>query len=146
MVDIEVLTPVQQSEWGTPVIIIPKKDDTIRLLTDYRKVNKLIKRKPYPLPRIANTLQELEGFQYASAWDLNMGYNTIWLAPGAEELTIIVTEFGKFRYNFLPMGMSCSGDVFQAKIDELLGDIEVVKTDINDILVINKGTFDDHLE
>ena len=94
MVDIEVLTPVQQSKCATPVFIIAKKDDTIWLLMDYRKVNKLIKQKPYPLPCIANTLQELEGFQYASALDLNMGYYTIWLAPGAKELTTIITEFG----------------------------------------------------
>ena len=58
LVDVEVLTPVQQSAWGTPELIIPKNDDTIWLLTGYRKVDKLIKRKPYPLPCIANTLQE----------------------------------------------------------------------------------------
>jgi hypothetical protein len=87
----------------------------------------MIKRKPYPIPRIADTLQQLEGFQYASALDLNMGYYTIQLTPGAKDMTTIVTEFGKLRY-------------------ELLGDIEGVKTYIDDILVINKGTFDDHLE
>jgi hypothetical protein len=91
-----VLTPVQDSEWGTPVFIIPKKDDTVCFITDYRKVNKLIKRKPYPLPYIANMLQELEGFQFASALDLNMGYYTIQLTPGAKDLTTIITKFGKF--------------------------------------------------
>jgi hypothetical protein len=147
LVDIGVLTPVQQSEWGTPVFIIPKKDGTVHFITDYRKVNQMIKRKPYPIPRIADMLQQLEGFQYASALDLNMGYYTIRLTPGAKDMTMtIVTEFGKFRYNVLPMGMCCSGDIFQAKVDELLGDIEVVKTYIDDILVINKGSFDDHLE
>jgi hypothetical protein len=79
----------------------------------------MIKRKPYPIPRIADTLQQLEGFQYASALDLNMGYYTIRLTPGAKDMTTIVTEFSKFRYNVLPMGMCCSGDIFQAKVDEL---------------------------
>jgi hypothetical protein len=41
-------------------------------------------------------------------------------------LTTIITEFGKYRYNELPMGMCCSGDIFQAKVDQLLGDIEGV--------------------
>jgi hypothetical protein len=86
LVDIGVLTPVQQSEWGTPVFIIPKKDGTVRFITDYRKVNRMIKRKPYPIPRIADMLQQLEGFQYAAALDLNMGYYTIRLTPGAMEI------------------------------------------------------------
>jgi Reverse transcriptase (RNA-dependent DNA polymerase). len=132
---------------GTPVFIIPKKDGTVRFITDYFEVNKLIKRKPYPLPRVANTLQELEGFQFASALDLNMGYYTICLMPGAKDLTTIVTKFGKLRYNVLPMGMCCcSSDIFQAKVDQLLGDIEGVKTYIDDILVIGKGSFNDHLK
>jgi hypothetical protein len=87
LVAIGVLTPVQQSEWGTPVFIIPKKDGTVRFITDYRKVNRMIKRMPYPIPRIADTLQQLEGFQYASALDLNMGYYTIRLTPGAKDMT-----------------------------------------------------------
>jgi hypothetical protein len=87
LVDIGVLTPVQDSEWGTPVFIIPpKKDGTVRFITDYCKVNKLIKRKPYPLPCIANTLQELEGFQFASALDMNMGYYTIRLTPWCQSI------------------------------------------------------------
>jgi hypothetical protein len=47
LVAIEVLTPVQQSEWGTPVFIIPKKDGTVRFIMYYRKVNGMIKREPY---------------------------------------------------------------------------------------------------
>jgi Reverse transcriptase (RNA-dependent DNA polymerase). len=119
----------------------------VYFITDYLKVNKLIKRKPYPLPCIANTLQELEGLQFALALDLNMGYYTIWLTPGAKDLTTIVTKFGKFCYNALPMGMCCSGEIFQAKVlDQLLGNIEGVKTHIDDILVISKGSFNDHLK
>ena len=56
-------------------------------------------------------------------------------------MTTIVTEFRKFRYNRLPMGMCASGDIFQAKLDELLGDIEGVKKYIDDILVLSKDSF-----
>ena len=81
LVEIGVLTPVQQSEYGTPVFIIPKKEGTVRFLTDYRRINQGIVRKPYPIPRISETLQQMEGFQYATALDLNMGYYTIQLSP-----------------------------------------------------------------
>ena len=58
----------------------------------------------------------------------------------------ILTEFGEFRYNFLHMGMCASGDIFQDKVDKLLGDIEGVKTHINDILVLIKDFFRKHIE
>ena len=146
LVKIGVLERVQESEWGTPVFIIPKKEGTVRFITDFRKVNGQIVRKPFPIPRIADTLQQLEGFTYATALDLNMGYYTIPLAECSKDITTIVTEFGKFRYTCLPMGMVISGDVFQAKVYDLIGDIEGVRTYIDDILCIGKGTFAEHLE
>ena len=146
LVEIGVLTPVQQSEYGTPVFIIPKKEGTVRFLTDYRRINQGIVRKPYPIPRISETLQQMEGFQYATALDLNMGYYTIQLSPKSKDLTTIVTEFGKFRYNVLPMGLCISGDIFQAKVNELLGDIEGLYAYIDDILLTTKGTFEEHLQ
>ena len=145
LVEIGVLTPVQESEYGTPVFIIPKKEGTVRFVTDFRRVNKNIVRKPYPIPRIGETMQQLDGFQFATALDLNMGYYTIQLDAKSKDITTIVTEFGKFRYNVLPMGLVSSGDIFQAKVNELLGDIEGVKAYIDDILVLNKGTFKDHV-
>ena len=80
LVKIGVLERVQESEWGTPVFIISKKEGTVCFLTNYRKVNGQIVRKPFPIPRIADTLQQLEGFTFATALDLNMGYYTIPLA------------------------------------------------------------------
>ena len=73
-------------------------------------------------------MQELEGFQYAIELDLKMGYYTIRLSPASQDMTTIVTEFGKFRYNCLPMGMCGLGGIFHAKVDGLLGDIEGAKT------------------
>ena len=61
-------------------------------------------------------------------------------------MTTIVNEFGRFRYNCFPMCMCASGDIFQAKVDELLGDIEGVKTYIDDILVLSKDSFEKHLD
>ena len=141
-----VLEKVQQSEWGSPTFIIPKKDNKVRFVSDFRRLNAKLKRKPYPLPRIGDTLQQLEGFQYATSLDMNMGYYHIRLSAEASDMCTIVTEFGKYRYRRLPMGVSCSPDIFQAKIYELLGDIEGVKAYIDDILVIKKGSFKEHLE
>ena len=54
-----------------------KKDNTVRVVSDFRELNKRIVRKPFPRPKISTVLQELEGFTYATALDLNMGYYTI---------------------------------------------------------------------
>ena len=144
--ELGVLSPVKQSEWGAPVFIIPKKNGTVRFITDFRKLNAMTERETYPLPRIMDTMQQMEGFQFASALDLNMGYYTIQVHPESKDYLTIVTEFGKFRYNTIPMGLANSCDIFQAKVTELLGDIEMVKCYIDDILVLSKGTFQDHID
>ncbi len=72
--DLGVLKWQADSEWALPTFIIPKKDNTIRFVSDFREINKWIVRKPFPIPKISTVLQELKGFTYATALDLNMGY------------------------------------------------------------------------
>ena len=91
-------------------------------------------------------MQKLEGFQYATALDLNTGYYNVRLSPASQDITSIVTGFGKFRYNCLPMGMCASGDIFQAKVGDLLGDIEGIKTYIAGILVLSEDSFRNRIE
>ena len=110
----------------------------MRFITDYCRLNQKFLSKSYLLPIIGEAMQQLEGFQYAVALYLNVGYYTMGLSPARQDMTTIVTEFGKFRYNFLPMGMCALGYIFQSKVDELIGDIEGVKTYIDDILVFSK--------
>jgi hypothetical protein len=65
---------INNSEWACPMFTIAKPDGSLRSLADLREANKAIKRKPYPLPKILDMLQKLEGFMYATSLDLNMGY------------------------------------------------------------------------
>ena len=146
LVKIRVLTLVQQSQYGTPIFITPKKEGTVRFITYYRRLNQILVRKPHPLPRIGDTTQLLKLFQYVTTLDLSMGYYTIRLPPTSQDMATIVTEFGKFRYNRLPIGRCASGDIFQARVDELLGDIEGVKTYIDDTLVLSRDLFKNHID
>ena len=118
----------------------------MRFIIGYCKINHKLIRKPYHLPRIGETMQQLEGLQYVTLLDINMGYYTIRLSPDIQGMTTIVTAFGKLRYNCLPMGICDLGDVFQAKADQLIGDIEGIKTYIDDILVLIKDSFEEHIE
>ena len=102
-------------------------------------------REPFLIPKISTVLQELEGFTYATALDLNMGYYTIRLDPDASKICTIILPWGKYSYLRLPMGVACSPDIFQAKMSELMGTLEFVRTYIDDLLCITKGSLDDHL-
>ena len=146
LVEIGVLTPVQQSHYGTPIFMIPKKEETVRFITDYHRINQELVRNTYSLPIIGETIQQLEGFQYTTELYLNMGYYAIKLSPATQDMTTIVTEFGKFRYNRLRMGMCASRDIFRAKVDDLLGDTEDVKNYIDDIFVLGKDSFENHTD
>ena len=72
------------------------------------------------------TLQELEGFTYATALDLNMGYYTIRLDAQASEMCTIIFPRGKYSYNRLPMGFGGSADIFQAQMMGLMASLDYV--------------------
>ena len=65
-----------------------------------------------------------------------MVYYNIRLSPASQYMMTIVTEFGKFRYNYLPMNMCALGDILQSEVGDLIDDIEGVKTYINNLLVL----------
>ena len=91
-------------------------------------------------------MPKLVGLHYVKGLYLNMVLYTIRIYPAIQDTTTIVTEFEKFGYNCLPMGMCAAGDILQAKVDELLGDIKIVKTYIGDIIVLRKGCFTKHID
>ncbi len=118
----------------------------MRTISDFRALNKRIVRKPYPIPKISTTLQEPEGFTYATTLDLNMGYYTIRLDPMASEMCTIIFPWGKYSYLRLLMGFAGSADIFQAEMGNLMASLGYVWAYIDDLLVITKGSLDDHLD
>ena len=64
-----------------------------------------------------------------------MGYYTIIILHASQDMTTIVSECGKFRYNRLPMGMCALGYILQSKVDKIIGDNKIVKAYIYDIIV-----------
>jgi hypothetical protein len=118
----------------------------VRIITNFRELNKWIVRRPYPIPKISTTLQELEGFTYATALDLNMGYYTIRLDPRTVKMFTIIFPWGKYSYLRLPMGFAGSADIFQAEMMDLMEALEYVRAYIENLLVITRGTLEDHLD
>jgi hypothetical protein len=147
LVKLGVLKKVNRSQWAAPTFIIPKKDLTVlRFISDFRELNKRIKRKPFPIPKIQDLLLKLEGFQYGTSLNLNMGYYHIELDMSSKALCTIVLPWGKSEYQRLPMGLCNSPDIFQEKMTSLMAGLEFVRAYIDDLLCITKGDWDDHLE
>jgi hypothetical protein len=83
---IDVFNRRSYSDWTAPTFIQAKKKGDVRILTDCRRLNAQIKRKPFPLPKISDMLRKLSGFKYATAIDLSMGYYHIPLDLEAQKV------------------------------------------------------------
>ena len=102
---------------STLVFPTQRKTNRVRFLNDFWNLNKQLKRKPYPMPKIHEMLLNLEGSKYDTSLDLNMGYYYIILSKQASNLCAIILLWGKYKYKRLPMGVSNSPDIFQDKMN-----------------------------
>jgi hypothetical protein len=102
-----------------PSFIIPKKDKPVHFLSDFWEVNKRLVRKPFPIQKIDTVLQEIEGFSFAIALDLNMGYYTIRLDPDATKICTILFPWGGIFLQAINNG-------FQRKMPEHMESLEYV--------------------
>ena len=76
LVDISIVRP-SVSPWGAPVLFVKKKDGSLRLCIDYRRLNRVTINNKYPLPRIDDLFDQLKGAQYFSKIDLRSGYHQL---------------------------------------------------------------------
>jgi hypothetical protein len=146
LVSVGVLRRVEDdSEWLAPTFIVPKKDGTVRIVTDFRVLNSMLKRTPYPIPRIQDIFQDLGTFTYASAIDLIMGFYNVPLTPESSRLCRTALPWGVYEYLRLPMGITNSPEIFQARMSQLMRGLESVRVYLDDLLVISNGSYHDHL-
>ena len=88
---------------------------------------------------------KLEGFNYASAIDLNMGHCHVLLDEEACKMCTTVMPWCKCEHLRLPQGLANAPDIFQEEMNNLFHELEFVHCCIDDLLVTNKGNFRDHL-
>lgn len=145
LLSLGVLEHCGASEWASPTFIIPKKDGQVRMVSDFRYLNSMIKRRIYPLPRIIDILRRRNGYKYFTKIDVTMQYYAFKLTEAAKNLCVIVTPFGKYRYARLPMGVKQSPDIAQEAMESIFMDLPNVETYIDDIGIFD-NSWDAHLQ
>jgi len=135
--EFDVLEKTGASEWGAPSFIIPKKDGSARWVTDFRDLNKMIKRKVYPLPKITDTLHKWRGYKYFTKLDISIQYYTFELDDESKEICTTTTPLGNYRYKRLPMGVNQAPDIAQEIMEDCLHDIPECDVYLDDTGVFN---------
>ena len=117
----------------------------MRFLSDFWNLNRQLKRKPYPMPKIREMLLNLEGFKYATSLDLNTRYYNIRLINQASNLWTIIPPWGKYKYKRMSIGICNSPEIFQEKMNNCFCGFEFIRSYIDKLLIITKGDWSNHL-
>ncbi|KAJ9531759.1 hypothetical protein QJQ45_021908 [Haematococcus lacustris] len=130
------------SPYGAPVLFVQKRDGTLRMCIDFRALNKLTVRDRYPLPRIDDLFDRVQGKTVFSSLDLQSGYHQIRITPEDVPKTAFVTPGGQFQYKVLCFGLTNAPATFQRVMNrifekQLLAGTVLVYLD--DILVMSRS-------
>jgi hypothetical protein len=116
-----------KSPWASPVVIVTKKDSTVRFCCDYRQLNDVTVKDAYPLPRTDACLDSLAGATWFSQMDLCSGFWQIEMAPEDREKTAFATSLGLYQWVCMPFGLANSPSTFQRCMEDVLRGLQWVE-------------------
>ncbi|GJX10468.1 putative reverse transcriptase domain-containing protein [Tanacetum coccineum] len=138
------------SPWGAPVLFVKKKDGSFQMCIDYRELNKLTVKNRYPLPRIDDLFDQLQGSSVYSKIDLRSGYHQLRVREEDIPKTAFRTRYGHYEFQVMPFGLTNAPAVFMDLINRVckpyLDKFVIVFND--DILIYsrNKKEHEEHLK
>ena len=134
------------SPFASPVILVRKKDGTMRLCIDYRKLNAITKKDAHQLPRIEDIFDTLSGSKFFTTLDMEMGYHQVEVHPDDREKTAFTTPFGLFQYKVMPFGLATAPATFMRLMTIVFSGMlyNTCLAYLDDIIIFGR-TFEEHL-
>lgn len=136
LVEEKVIEPITASEWGTPIVSVIKSDNSLRICGNYKlTINKWLENVRYPLPRIEEIIEKLNGGIIFTKLDLNKAYTQFLLDEEAQKITTWSTHKGMFRMLRMPYGAAPSSAIFQKHLEQLLQGMPHTINYLDDIII-----------
>ena len=117
------------------MVTIIKPTGKLCICTDPRDLNRAIEREYYPTRTIEEVVTRMPNAKVFSVLDASSGFWQIELDPESAKLCTFNTPFGRYMFKRLPFGLTCSQDIFQRVMSEMMEDIEGVEVVVDDILI-----------
>ena len=120
MLEAGIIVP-SSSPWTSPLVPVRKKDGSLRLCVDYRRLNQVTQEDRYPMPRVEELLEQLGSARFITTLDLTKGYYQVSVHPDDREKTAFMCPMGKFQFVRMPFGLKGAPTTFQRLMDVVLG-------------------------